>query len=330
LKEIDSVFDLFGPTPRLCFDKLMRPGGIDAHNDTLNSILAGLTSQQLMDLVDNSGALAADKVSHKICLISRNGDQMSGKVNVQPITKFVESRLVVCLRNLQIKDQIQLYNRFARVPAARRMTGPLFEAHCQLRFQTQISLEFISMVRLPDPDPKPEPTRKARPTKKRKVVDGVLEKGCRTHRPQWHSSHVKLPDEMEQLRMAALSRPGHLRVRPSDTYEYDARQPLCIMSDGYYLPKQDNQVALDSFILHENFLYIFQFTSVKQYGINEGLVSFFENCQQVPARANWRFIFIIPHDVDIVKCPASPNAEILELKIFSSIVPMTEDKLGDF
>jgi len=181
------------------------------------------------------------------------------------------------------------------------------------------------MVRLPDPEPKP--TRKMRPTKKRKVVDGVSKEDCGTRRPQWHSSHVKLSDKLEQLRMAALSQPLQLRVRPSDTCEYDTGQPLCIMSDVYYLPKQDNQVALDSFILHDNFLYIFQFTGGKQHGIKEGFLPFFANCQRVPARANWRFIFVIPHDVDIVKCPASPNVEILELKIFSSIVRVTVDSI---
>ena len=146
----------------------------------------------------------------------------------------------------------------------------------------------------------------------------------RTRRSQWHSSHVKLPDKLEQLRMVALTQPAHLKVRPSDTCEYDPKQPLCILSDVYYLPKSDTQVSLDSFILHDNFLYIFQFTGDKQHGINEGLLSFFEKCQRVPAHAYWHFIFVIPHDVDILKCPASPNKEILELKIFSSIVPMAE------
>src|SRR5882762_7656927 len=240
----------------------------------------------------------------------------------QAITKLVESQLVVCLRNLQIKDQIELYNYFARLPTARHMTGPLFEAYCQLRFQTEISLEFIPMVRLPDPEPKPKPTRGVKPTKKRKVVDAVPEHDYRTRRPQWHSSHVKLPDQLEQRRMVALTQPAHLKVRPSSTCEYDTSQPLCILSDVYYLPKSDTQVVLDSFILHDNFLYIFQFTGGKQHGINEGLLPFFKRCQRVPAHAYWHFIFVIPHDVGILKCPASPNKEILELKIFSSIVPM--------
>jgi len=98
LKEIDAVFDLLGPTPRLCFNKLLRPGGIDSYKRSLTTILAGLTSQQLMGMVVNSGDLAADNVSHNICLISRNNrDEMSDDVNVRPITKSVESRLVVCL-----------------------------------------------------------------------------------------------------------------------------------------------------------------------------------------------------------------------------------------
>jgi hypothetical protein len=45
-------------------------------------------------------------------------------VNVQPITKYVELQLVICLWNLQIKDQIKLYNHFTCSPSMRHMTGP--------------------------------------------------------------------------------------------------------------------------------------------------------------------------------------------------------------
>jgi hypothetical protein len=295
--------------------------GVESYKCNLIEALDTVTAQQLMGIVSRSGELAADAVSHKICAISRNNwDEISDDVNVRPITKFVESQLVVRYRNLQIEAQIQLYSHFNHLPSTRGMTGSVFEAYCQLCFQKGISLEIIPMVRLPDRQPKL--TQKARSTKKRKMVDDVAEEGCGTRRPQWHSSHVKLPDELETLRMAALSQQVHLGVVPSYTCEYDTCKPLCVKSDVYYLPKQNNQVALDSFILHDNFLYIFQFTGGKQHGINEGLLSFFERCQRVPAHAYWHFIFVIPHDVGILKCPASPNKEILSLKIFSSIVPM--------
>ena len=59
-----------------------------------------------------------------------------------------------------------------------------------------------------------------------------------------------------------------------------------------FLPtEQDNQVALNSFILHD-----------KQPWDQRRSFIFFQHvrgCQ------------LIPHDVDIIKCPASPNAEIL-------------------
>jgi len=265
-----------------------------------------------------------DETSHKICLITRKKrDKISDDVDVTPITDFVKSQLAIRFRNLQTKEQIRLYDHFSRSPSARHMTSPLFEAYCQLRFQTQIHLEVISMVRLPDPDPKSKP--KPRSIKKRSVVKDASESEeyDRKRRPQWHSSHVELSANLEELRKDALSRTGLLKVSPSETREYNAREPVHIMSDIYYLPKQENQVAFDSFILHENFLHIFQFTGAKQHGINKGLVSFFEKCDAVPPHANWRFIFVIPHDVDIIKCPVSSNTNISKLQIFSAIVPVT-------
>jgi hypothetical protein len=226
------------------------------------------------------GSLAADNLSHKIYLISQ--DKISDNVNVQPMTKFVESQLVICLWNLQIK----LYNHFTHLPSARLMTGPLFKAYCQLCFQTEISLKFICMVQLPDPEPKL--TCGVRPTKKRKVVEAVPKEDDKTRRPQWHSSHVKLPDKLEQLHMVMLTQSAHLKVCPSGTCEYDTRQPFCILSDVYYLLKSNTQVPLNSFIFHDKFLYIFHL---------KGLLSFFKGCQRVPMHVYWHFIFIIPHDV---------------------------------
>lgn len=323
LKTIDYIFDSFGPTPRLCFDKIREPDDIERYRQTIKTTLRELTAREFQTLVKNSGNLSADKISHKICLIRRN-DQVRPSddvADVTPITDFVKSQLVICLRNLQIEEQVQLYDQFSKVPSARGMTGVLFEAYCQLRFQKMISLVFIPMVRLPDPTTIPGP----RPTKKQKVVQATVEERSPTRRPQWHSSHVMLPGELEKLRELALPAAARLEVSPSMTYEYDASKPLHIRPDVYYLPKQDNQVALDSFILHDNLLHIFQFTGGKRHGINDKLLPFFDKSDGVPARSDWRFIFVIPHDVTVAKCPASPDPEIMNLSICSSIVPIKEN-----
>ena len=323
LKTIDDIFEFFGPTPRLCFDKFRKPDDIERYRQTIKTALRELKPHELQTLVENSGNLSADKISHKICLITRN-DQVRPSddvADVTPITDFVKSQLVICLRNLQIKEQVQLYNQFSKVPSARGMTGVLFEAYCQLRFQKMISLVFIPMVRLPDPTTIPRP----RPTKKQKVVQTTVEERSLTRRPQWHSSHVTLPGELEKLRELALPAAARLEVSPCMTYEYDASKPLHIRPDVYYLPKQDNQVVLDSFILHDNLLHIFQFTGGKRDGINDKLLLFFDKSDGVPARSDWRFIFVIPHDVAVAKCPASLDPEIMNLRICSSIVPIKEN-----
>jgi hypothetical protein len=100
LKELDAVFNNFGPTPRLCFNTLLRPCGIDSHKRALNVILAGLTSQDLKSLVGNMGSLAADKLSHKICLISRNNrDEISDE------THYKICRIATCRLSSEPADQ---------------------------------------------------------------------------------------------------------------------------------------------------------------------------------------------------------------------------------
>ena len=115
LKTINYIFDSFSPTPHLCFDKIWKPDNIEQYRQTIKTALWELTPHKLQMLVKNSGNLS----TNKICLIRRN-DQVQPSDDVANITlimDFVKFQLVTCLQNLQIEEQVHLYNQFSKVPS---------------------------------------------------------------------------------------------------------------------------------------------------------------------------------------------------------------------
>ena len=150
----------------------------------------------------------------------------------------------------------------------------------------------------------------------------------RTPRPQWHSSHYALHnEELEKKRQTALLSESTINVRPSSVFEYeDDNLPFKIIPNVYYMPKKKNQVGLNSFILYWGVLYIFQFASGKEHPVKDGLLSFLVSWTGLPTQDNWRFIFVIPNDVEVLKCLALTHVDLQDLKLFSSVVVVEEDK----
>jgi len=114
-------------------------------------------------------------------------------------------------------------------------------------------------------------------------------------------------------------------VRPTDTYEYgdEKFQEFDPKPNIYYIPKMANEEALDSFILHKNFLYIFQFTVSKKHDIKTGFIARFTACDKFPPPKNWHFIFIIGYNDDqIFKSPYPQIRKIPGFKPFSAQVAM--------
>ena len=306
-KLIDQVYDQFGPIPRICFEHAFDPRNWESYKQDFFTALRDLTPQGLETLVDESGRLAMGEVSHKLCLIWRVGSvTVSDAVQISPITDFVGSQIAIRFRNHQRRDQIQLYKRFAAIPSARGMTGNIFEAYGQQLFQRQISIEYLRMVRLSANDVQTPANR----------------------RSQWHSSHTALDnDDLEAIRQTVLARKSTLVVSPSGTCEYcESDVKARIKPDVYYMPRSANQVAFDSFILHDGHLFIFQFTGGKSRQVKFGLITFLAQCANIPERDKWRFIFIIPDDVEVLKCPYPRSAELQELELFSSVLAMEESQ----
>jgi hypothetical protein len=159
----------------------------------------------------------------------------------------------------------------------RGLSGNFFENLGHLYFQKRIYIAYAPMAR--------------------------LSRDYGTNKPQWHSSHPILNEnnsELTRLRQTAWKDRRLLNTRPADTYEYGDQEfrEIDPMPNIYYIPKMANEEALDSFILHDNLLFIFQFTVSKKHDIKTGFISRFTAFNKFPPFEDWRFIFIIPYKND--------------------------------
>jgi hypothetical protein len=127
----------------------------------------------------------------------------------------------------------------------------------------------------------------------------------------WNSSHhsIENQEDLEELREDAFNDVVALNVSPSRTCAYYGEE-LDPEPGVYYEAKKIDQVAMDSFILYNDTLYIFLFTVSGEQGINHGLV---EACAKfsIPGH-KWCFIFVIPDDVELLKCSYSKMSPALK------------------
>jgi hypothetical protein len=99
--------------------------------------------------------------------------------------------------------------------------------------------------------------------------------------------------------------------------EYAKDRPLSpITPNVIYVPELTNQVALDSFIVMKDILYIFQFTIGKE----NGLIDFVDKYPELPSMDNWRFVFIVPpkHELTCLQ----PQSQ--KLQLYSAVINLDE------
>ena len=100
---------------------------------------------------------------------------------------------------------------------------------------------------------------------------------------------------------------------------------MLIKEKTFYVPESTNQVALDSFIWMDNFLYIFQFTIAEKHKINAGLFRYLDRYPELPPIS---FIFILPLNHELV-CPHSQKFEDEGLEPYSAVVDVEKCLLGE-
>jgi len=263
----------------------------------LRTAISKVTSNDLELLLSTaaSGDLGIDTLSHKIALISRESlEDVYSEGVVIPITPYIQSRLSNRFRNLERKEHLRLYKDFARVREGRKMAGVFFEALAQKALQDGITLELVPMVKLDE---------------------------ARKGLPQWYSSHEFLTNsQLEERRQEALTHKLKININLIRTEEFQENKPLSLVRDVMYVPEADNKEALDSFILLNEGLFIFQFTIAEQHDIKRGLLDFLKE-YVVPSPESWKIIFIIEPKQKL-KCLQPRNATLRELKMFSAVVDL--------
>jgi hypothetical protein len=116
--------------------------------------------------------------------------------------------------------------------------------------------------------------------------------------PQWHSSHSHFEKQDFEIKGRNVKRygTGSLDVRPSNTFEYDDR------NFQEFVPTQ--------------------FTVSRDHDIKSGLIPLLDECADFPPQSNWRFIFVIPDDVQVLKCPYLRCRRLQELDPLSSQIKL--------
>ena len=86
-----------------------------------------------------------------------------------------------------------------------------------------------------------------------------------------------------------------------------------VQPNHLHVPKARIQVALDSFFLLDQSLYIFQFTAVDNHDIQPRMEESLHGLLEIlPPKANWCFVFITPPDCKVDVEVPSAVAKFLE------------------
>ena len=267
--------------------------------------MGGLTLGSLQDMSFSYESQALDAISHKIYMLKRsNVDVDSVEVDMMTITPFIASKVAARMRALERYELVRLFNRYIRLPSTRRMADDVFEAYCHVTFSTRIEFEFVPMVR----------------------IGGHTNNGG-AKEPQWHSSHTKFPESteskaLEALRVEAFSKTVSLSIDPSRVVDYDTDEVddgIQVEGDVYYIPLKANQVGIDSFILHNDTLYLLQMTTSAAHDIKEKLMPFLLSLKGTPSRSRWHFIFVKPSH-HILAFPVPKYTVLQDLVLYSAEV----------
>jgi len=201
-----------------------------------------------------------------------------------PISEPVANTLVSRLEELSELELLEMWKKFSY---AGGMTGPIFEAYVHHKFRKQIKFKASPMKRVGQP------------------------------KSRWHASFSsRIPKGAK-----ASAKDFNLAIEGHETVVYGANL-LKVDENKYYIPASGQQVGLDSFIVLEGTMYICQCTGGKTHGIKDGMADFLQGCEGIPNTDCWRFIFVVPGDLESFSCPASRNKIIGGLNLYTAKIHM--------
>ena len=267
----------------------------------VDKALNQVTLERLQQLTTDTDSLTMDKMSHKLCLLRREDiNDVESDFLISPITEHIQYEIANRILFCSLQRQIETFQSLYSNPSSKAMAGTVFENIFHLRFRQRIFIQFMPMVR----------------SDKRRNL-------------RWHASHCAIKpsvfdaEELEKKRQVALRHCVTLEVHHPSFFVYD-RLAFALRQNVYYIPKKLNEAVFASFILKDDILYLFQFTVFEEHRINDKLILRFEECTNVPPRDKWRFILIIPDDVEALECLYPKNQGLQKLNPFSSQVSVKD------
>jgi hypothetical protein len=281
--EISERFGNAGPSARLCLEYTSKQ--ISAFYVARDAKVEWDTPPHFLSSLvdDHDGKLRIGDISHKLCVVRRSSSSSSSEFTVEPISASIRRRLLVQLWKWQEQDHIDMIQRLDRVPGAGGLRGVLFESQYQHRFAKKIEIVAAPMFRTSNP---------------RSCWHAAF--GNLSAFPMLHKAQESASNSVSSLISIPLS------ISPSKLQTYHSG-PLAIEENIYYVPLSDNEVAIDSFIVHAEHLYLFQFTTGSQHSVNRGLLTRLSQFSGLPVAENWHFIFVVPKSLAKFACPHSDD-----------------------
>jgi hypothetical protein len=68
---------------------------------------------------------------------------------------------------------------------------------------------------------------------------------------------------------------------------------------------------------------LFQCTAGHEPTTKNGLVDFLADCTGLPPDTPWRFVFVVPDDLDNFSCPRSKNPIVEETGLYTARISMS-------
>ncbi|KAI0293196.1 hypothetical protein BC826DRAFT_387922 [Russula brevipes] len=300
MKDVENLFDQYGGIPRICVQFLHKPNLLADHRKGSENAIQNFAIRTLYDHISNLTQLSFGDVPHAIFVVKRTDLDDLHAMTVEPVASSVRERLKTQIQTLRHAEQIGLYNNLAHEQSSRQIAGLVFESLAQSMLQRRFVLRLI-------------PMQKQGSRKKTYWVSA--------HEDQSYSG---ADWELENGEVCSLVT---LNFQPSHTVEYEGNSIDNIDEGVFYIPKTTNQVAFDSFIISDGFLYIVRFSIASKYDTTAP-VSFFSGQLPLPPKANWRFIFVIPsgNSISFPQPSDSKLAEFLKgVRLFSAQLNIQED-----
>ncbi|KAI9442334.1 hypothetical protein H4582DRAFT_2109937 [Lactarius indigo] len=297
---IDEMYNQYGPTPRICLEFLCDRAFINAYQVRYRSALATVSLKKLSDMANDKMNFPIDGESDTLVLVRRlpslDGNLSDGRL--EPITYTVKLALRNQLRKEARAARIALYKSLANVEGTRHIAGVVYESLAQELLEKKIALKLVPMVQR-----------------------GSSGSGRGKGLPRWDSNHGDDADP-SLVRLIDIT-PAETFIYPGSGLDHPIKDKV------YYAPEAENQVAIDSFIMAEGKLYIFQSTIGfgSDHPIRKEIVPFFSKMVPgaLPPRADWHFVLVVPPSVSEISCSQLQNDDDLkellaEMNLFSAVL----------